>query len=107
VLFVICIGRRLLASSLDLLDVPFWLAVLNSKHFSFACLLPNAAVTYKFAVHDYLWYLNLGQAVGHIYPTGVEVCHLWKSSNHILLSFAMDSFMLIRVFFQKRLQISP
>jgi hypothetical protein len=28
-------------------------------------------VTYKFAVHDYLWYLDLGK-FGHIYPTGVE-----------------------------------
>jgi hypothetical protein len=44
----------------------------NSKHFHLPVYYQQPCVTYKFAVHDYLWYLD-GNSSGWPYlSTGVE-----------------------------------
>jgi hypothetical protein len=74
--------------------------------FSFACLYQQPCyVTYKFAVHDYLWYLDLGNSSGLPYLSNGSrgFVIFGRAVIIILLSFAMDSFMLIPRSFQKRL----
>jgi hypothetical protein len=60
----------------------------NSQAF-FICLLPTTCyVTYKFAVHDYLWY-GLGNSSGWPYlSNGVEALSSLEAVIIILLSFA-------------------
>jgi hypothetical protein len=62
-------------------------------------------VTYKFAVHDYLWYLDLGNSSGWPYLSNGSrgFVIFGRAVIIILLSFAMDSFMLIPRSFSKRL----
>jgi hypothetical protein len=74
---VICISRRLTLLQLRLAWCSFsgGQLFLQQLHFFICLSIPTTCyVTYKFAVHDYLWYLDLGNSrVGHIYPTGVEL----------------------------------